>query len=215
MFASWIFISLTNIVFTVFFWLKHKQNHNLLAPFFTLFTVTDLGMFIICPDELRGLGLIILPHDVWVAVASALWLSWFALIPISALCLARDRLKISWFFYYGVPLVGIACSELIGASPDTRRVLMHWAYEPAVLVCGGYVTCKHATREAAKGILPDFMVFVLAATTLLLGLKILLLLSPGLRLHRNLAHAYYYVHITSMLIMYFMQPRIKRWLRRL
>lgn len=218
--ASWSIIACINAAFVASLLVTRRKDHPALLPFFATYLLTDTFMFLADGRPNGGLGVIPLPHPVWVAVGTACWLSWFAVIPITALTLLRGKFNPLWLFYFGLPLVLISCSELLGQTCATRRMIAHWAYEPAVLTCGAFALFRYLYRDGRTGkLISDTKGFYLATAVLftlaMMMLKVLLLLDSRLNYHRVASHGIYYTLMAFIVFTKIALPRYRRWLVRM
>lgn len=216
--ASWAAITVLNWAWVCCLWCHRSRNdHSWLLPFAGLYAITDLIGYVVSPRSIGGLELVplyVTHHDVWIAAAVAMWLSWFAAPALTAVKLWRGRVDWRWWVGILVPLLALSLSEMLGASTTLRRQLMHYLYEPAVLLVTAYCLAMYIATKVRRGEFLDFLSFAVAWTAVLLGLKILLLLDRQFRYSRLPSRAFFFIYAVLMVTVYLGWPRMRRWLSR-
>lgn len=213
--ASWALIVLLNTTWVVVLWRNHRRDHAWLAPFFTSYLVTDTFLFACGHPTSGGLGLItpaLIGRDAWIGAQCMSWICWFV-APLFASMRLRYRVlpRMPIVIVVFIALL-LSWSESFGISTEWRRLTMHLIYEPLVLIAAAAMLAAHVSSRVREGGSIDFLVFAVLWTSLLLGLKTLMLLDEQYLLMRWPAHAFFYIYYVTTVTTYWLTPRFKRWL---
>lgn len=111
-----------------------------------------------------------------------------------------------------MPLLLIATSELFGISPYSRRVLMHYVYEPIVLLTALILLGIYSWRKIQKGEAVDFLAFAASWTTIMLALKILLLFDANFKYQVLPSRAFFFIFMIITVVVYHTTPKVRKWL---
>jgi len=214
--TSWLFIILVNIGWVGFLYLKRRENHPWLFPFFLLATIADVVGWLLSPPGVGGADLLsatIVGSSVWVVAVAACWLSWFLLVFLAAARLYLHKLPKALVVVLVGLTTAVALTQGAEAIPAVhRRAIMHFLLEPLLLLGALVFLSAHYTTAIQRGRNLDYMCYVVAVSIFCLGLKLIVMLDSNLLLLRRTAHAYYYIHIFALVGAYFVDRKVSRWL---
>lgn len=213
--ASWTAIVLVNWLWLLHLWHRRHHDHRLLVPFFSVYVFSDTLGFLISSPKFGGLDLVPLQrllYPLWGLFATSIWLSWYLAPLIVAIWLYRSRIGWRVWTVTIIPLLLIATSQLFGLSPYSRRVLMHYVYEPIVLLTALILLGVYSWRKIQKGEAVDFLAFAAGWTAIMLALKVLLLFDANFKYQVLPSRAFFFIFMIITVVVYHTTPRIRKWL---
>lgn len=213
--VSWAAITFLNVSWAIYLWFRRKHDHPWLFRFYCISAVIDGSFFLM--DSPRSGGLNLFPlyaynRHAWIFFACMTWLAWYYLPALISVKLMRGR--IGWRVTVPVLLGALLVSsaEILRASTLFRRQLMHYLFQPLLVIMTMVCLLIYIIRQIKLGEVPDFLAFAMAATIVPLVGKILFLLNDQLLISNRIpSHVYHYLHLSVIFLMYHMTPRIRRW----
>lgn len=175
----WSAIVAANLALCLALWRNRHTDHPWTFPFFAVMMGADAIMLAVHPS---GFDLLGLDGLAWVAISTAGWTSWAGMCALAGVRLFAGRLP-AWGLV-AIVLAWALCALAgpLGASTDTRRLLMHGAFQPICLISAiVLVRCfvARAIRRAdRKGI--DFLAFAVQSTSIMLLIKLGTMLNNGI-----------------------------------
>lgn len=213
--ASWTAIVLVNWLWLFHLWHRRHHDHPLLVSFFAVYVFSDTLGFLISSPKFGGLDLIPLQrllHPVWTSCATSIWLSWYLAPLIVAIRLYRGNIGWKVWTVTVTPLLFIATSQLFGLSIYSRRVLMHYVYEPIVLISALILLGIYSWKQIRKGSAVDFLAFAAGWTAIMLALKILLLFNANFKYQVLPSRAFFFIFMIITIMVYHTTPKVRKWL---
>lgn len=212
---SWCAIACINFLWCAFLWKERKRNHPWLLSFFLVYFISDTSMLLASPSSAGGFNLLgpsLIGQKQWVFIACIAWMGWFV-IPILAGCkLALGR--VPWWCTVSLVMfcIGLSGSEYMGLTGLQRRFVMHVVWEPIMLVIALVLVACYVYKAVRAGEHIDFLSFAVAATAMMLLLKLALILDSIGMLSRWQSHTFFYLYMTTVVGFYFGQKRLRRWM---
>lgn len=223
--ASWLVIIILHLVMLCIFIKYRHTDHIWLLPVFIINISIDFFLNLISRKEAGGVDVFnvsqldLFPLIIWYGTSYSLWLGWFSLLILTAVKIRYGTLSKIWFALpIGLTVFSFTFSTLTygcNIDPIYMRAILHLGIEPILLFLSALMLGAYTWGAIKNGKQVSFLSFFLTMMMVCLALRVLLALSPDLTMVRKVSHACYYVTYMTLLVMYFINRALSRWLYQL
>lgn len=218
--VSWVVILVLHAILIAVLWRNRKRDHPGLVGLFGINASIDFLFFLFSRTRVGGLDLLqvdalpYLAQVLWYGALDSLWLLWFVLVVLAAVCLEAPPRR--WWWLPVGTTIAVVCLDLLvgyGALPQTWRFgLLHLVVEPALLVAAVVLLLRHLYGVLQDGRPVDILILGIASLWLLLLLRLVLALRPDLSMVRSVCHATFYTVWCGFVVSYYVNRHSDRWL---
>lgn len=195
-----------------------------MMPIFGVVILTDLLMLALTSRELGGFDALSGFREttcgwiIWYSVLHGTWLTWFALIVVSARKLEHGRVGLLWILFPALlcsTFVGVVLTSLDVFDRYWLRAVSHCLVEPVLLLVALWLLGRYSVRGIAKGRHIDVFSLYLRLSILNCSMKVLLTIRPDFTTIREISHGLYYVTFAAFIISYLLDKAMNSWVARL